>query len=188
MYALIKNGQISRYPYTLVHLHEDHPETSFPDWYSLSVEMREQRLLEYGVCRVYGTQQPVFDKLTHSLREMPPIEIDGRWTQQWEVYSLPAEEVEANQAAAVQAAREKAKADRQAVVDAIKVTTQAGNTFDGDEISQTRMVRAIIALQATGTPSVTWVLADNTAIQATAAELSEALALSGAAQAAIWAL
>lgn len=84
--------------------------------------------------------------------------------------------------------RAEAKQARTAAVQAITVTTQAGNTFDGDETSQTRMARAIIALQATGTPTVTWVLADNTVIQATVAELTEALALSGAAQAAIWVL
>lgn len=74
-------------------------------------------------------------------------------------------------------------------VAAIKVTTTAGNVFDGDEVSQGRMARAIVALNAQpATTTVTWVLADNTAIQATAAELSEALALAGAAQAAIWVL
>lgn len=82
--------------------------------------------------------------------------------------------------------RKEAKIARAVAVDAIKVTTQAGNTFDGDEVSQGRMARAIIALQATGTPSVTWVLADNSVIEASAAELTEALALAGAAQAAIW--
>lgn len=82
--------------------------------------------------------------------------------------------------------REELKADRDAAVSAITVTTTAGHTFDGDETSQTRMARAILALQATGTPSVTWVLADNSVIQASAAELSEALALAGAAQAALW--
>ena len=82
--------------------------------------------------------------------------------------------------------REELKAQREAAVAAIKVTTQAGNTFDGDEVSQGRMARAIIALQGTGAASVTWVLADNSVIEATAAELTEALALAGAAQAAIW--
>ena len=82
--------------------------------------------------------------------------------------------------------RDELKVRRTAAVEAITVTTAAGNTFDGDETSQTRMARAIIALQATNTPSVNWVLANNTAIQATAAELVEALALSGAAQAAVW--
>ena len=82
--------------------------------------------------------------------------------------------------------REQLKAERESAVAAIKVTTQAGNTFDGDEISQGRMARAIIALQGTGAASVTWVLADNSVIEASAAELTEALALAGAAQAAIW--
>lgn len=125
---------------------------------------------------------PQYNPATHAAREAAPV----GGVQQWEVYPLPAEEVAANQAAAAQAAREQAKAQRQAAVDAIKVTTQAGNTFDGDEVSQTRMTRAVLAMQATGTPSVTWVLADNAVIQATTTELTEALALAGAEQARLW--
>lgn len=83
-------------------------------------------------------------------------------------------------------ARAAAKVARAAAVDAIKVTTQAGNTFDGDELSQGRMARAIIALSTGLAPSVTWVLADNSTIEATSAELTEALVLAGMAQAAIW--
>ena len=82
--------------------------------------------------------------------------------------------------------RAQAKDARANAVANIKVTTASGHTFDGDEISQGRMARANIALQASGTPSVTWVLANNTTLAATAAELVEALALAGAAQAAIW--
>jgi hypothetical protein len=83
--------------------------------------------------------------------------------------------------------REEWKAQRASQVEAIDVTTAAGNTFDGDEISQGRMARAILALNAAapGT-TVNWVLADNSVIDATVAELTEALALAGAAQAAIW--
>ena len=84
--------------------------------------------------------------------------------------------------------REAAKAARAAAVKAITVTTAAGNTFDGDETSQTRMSRAILVLSTDATASVPWVLADNTVIQATAAELTEALALAGAEQARFWAL
>ena len=131
-------------------------------------------------------EPPAYDPITHGVRAATPVLIDGQWTQQWEVFPLPAEEVAANQAAAIQSAREQAKAQRQAAVDAIKVTTQAGNTFDGDETSQTRMTRAVLAMQATGAPSVTWVLADNTVIQATVPELTEALALAGAEQARLW--
>ena len=85
-----------------------------------------------------------------------------------------------------EALREAAKAARTLAVSQITVTTAAGNTFDGDETSQNRMARAILALQATNTPATLWVLSDNSVIDATVAELAEALAMSGAAQSALW--
>ena len=85
-------------------------------------------------------------------------------------------------------AREQAKAQRAEVVAAIKVTTQAGYVFDGDEISQGRMTRAVAVLSAGLAPSVPWVLADNSVIDATVEDLMEALALAGKAQAAAWVL
>lgn len=139
-----------------------------------------------GYERLADTPFPEYDPFTQGVRPAPPIRVNDQWVQQWEIYPLPQEDVDALRSAARNAQRQEAKAARQAAVDAIKVTTQAGHTFDGDETSQTRMARAIVALQATGTPSVTWVLADNSVIQASAAELAEALALAGQAQAAVW--
>lgn len=82
------------------------------------------------------------------------------------------------------ALREEWKASRKKAVERIKVTTQAGNTFDGDEISQGRMSRAISCM--VDGDAVPWVLADNSVIHAARGELIEALRMSGAAQAAIW--
>lgn len=83
--------------------------------------------------------------------------------------------------------RDELKAQRDAAVAAIKVTTVAGNTFDGDETSQDRMTRAVVAMGAAPAGStVNWVLADNSVIDATQEELAEALLLAGTAQAAIW--
>lgn len=88
---------------------------------------------------------------------------------------------------AAAAEREAWKARRAAAVRAIKVTTASGRVFDGDEISQARMARAILGLQEAGEgATVTWVLADNTPVAVTAAELSEALHLAGAEQARLW--
>tara|TARA_B100001559_G_scaffold316742_1_gene320746 strand:+ start:331 stop:654 length:324 start_codon:yes stop_codon:yes gene_type:complete len=86
----------------------------------------------------------------------------------------------------VLAARQQWKSDRTEAVSAIKVTTAAGNTFDGDEVSQARMARAILGLQASTSETVTWVLANNDVIQVTATELGEALSLAGAEQAMLW--
>jgi len=82
--------------------------------------------------------------------------------------------------------RESAKAARSAAVAAIVVTTAAGNAFDGDETSQGRMARAVMAMQATSTAATPWVLADNAVVQVSSVELLEALALAGAAQSALW--
>jgi hypothetical protein len=91
-------------------------------------------------------------------------------------------------------AAERAVADRAAfkqrraeAVANIKVTTGSGRVFDGDETSQARMARAILGLQAAGEgATVTWVLADNTPVEVTAAEMQEALMLAGSEQARLW--
>lgn len=81
----------------------------------------------------------------------------------------------------------RAKQERLSSVEDIHVTTASGKVFDGDEVSQGRMARAIIVLSAAG-GTANWVLADNTVAQVTAAELTEALALAGAEQARVWIL
>ena len=172
----------NQYPRTLPSGNIEFSPTVFQPAHTLTPEQAEQ----FRVYPLTPTEVPAYDTITHGVRAATPVKVGNDWHQAWEVFPLPAEDVVANQAAAAQAAREQAKAQRQAAVDAIKVTTQAGNTFDGDETSQTRMTRAVLAMQATGTPSVTWVLADNTVIQATATELTEALALAGAEQARMW--
>jgi hypothetical protein len=82
---------------------------------------------------------------------------------------------------------EELRAERERAVAAITVTTAAGHTFDGDEISQGRMARAILGLQSKpASETTTWVLADNRVVQVGALELTEALALAGTRQTELW--
>lgn len=76
-----------------------------------------------------------------------------------------------------------AKAEREDYVKRIVVEVD-GMKFDGDEVSQDRMARSIIALDLG--EKVQWVLADNTVAQVTRAQLREALRKAGTAQTAIW--
>lgn len=76
-----------------------------------------------------------------------------------------------------------AKAEREDYVKRIVVEVD-GMMFDGDEVSQDRMARSIIALDLG--EKVQWVLADNTVAQVTRAQLREALRKAGTAQTAIW--
>ena len=76
-----------------------------------------------------------------------------------------------------------AKAEREDYVSKIVVEVD-GMMFDGDEVSQDRMARSIIALDLG--EKVQWVLADNTIEMVTRAQLREALRKAGKAQTAIW--
>lgn len=150
-----------------------HPRTMMPDNADLS---------DLGYQRITATPLPPFDPVRQAVREVEPV--DG--AQAWQVYPLPPDVTAANEAQEAIAARESAKAMRQALVDAITVTTATGKTFDGDETSQTRMARAIIGMQAAGALTINWVLADNTTASVTVAELTEALVLAGQEQARLW--
>lgn len=81
------------------------------------------------------------------------------------------------------AARTAFKESRQALVDAIVVEVD-GKLFDGDERSQDRMARAISVLQEGET--VQWVLADNSVVQCSKTELTQALRLAGEEQTRVW--
>lgn len=92
-----------------------------------------------------------------------------------------------NQAAADQRTRDQMRREREQQTDAILVTTSQGNVFQGDEISQTRMSH-MLAAYAEEMPDATvnWIMADNSVVNITLAELDEALRLSVDAQNAIW--
>ena len=60
----------------------------------------------------------------------------------------------------------------------ITVTTAAGNTFDGRDKDQLRMLAALQSAQFLGLFNTPWKLADNSVIQVSVEELREALALS----------
>jgi len=140
----------------------------------------------FRVVPLMETPMPAVDPLTHLAIRDGGEKVNGQWQYKWRVDALTAEQVAANMEAKAAAELAAKKYERAVAVENIKVTTQAGHEFDGDEDSQTRMARAIIALQATGAPNVKWVLANNVPTLVPVAELVEALALAGAAQASIW--
>lgn len=153
-----------------------------------TLETSEEPLDGYET--VLPTQPPLTGRLEKAVPDTPEL-IDGMWYGAWVLEPLTADEVlqveEAERINAdheVAAARNGWKGQRAAAVAAIKVTTSAGNTFDGDETSQTRMARSISVMGEGET--ILWVLADNNPVQVTKDQLSEALRLAGAEQARLW--
>lgn len=78
-----------------------------------------------------------------------------------------------------------AKKTRDAAVAKIKVTVN-GKTFDGDEVAQARMTRAVVVAGIAGIAECQWKLADNTTTTVTADELKQAVALAMQAQGELW--
>ena len=80
-------------------------------------------------------------------------------------------------------AYEQAKQQRQTNVNNITVTVDT-MVFDGDEISQTRMARAVASSSVGETTQ--WKLADNSVATVTHEQLKQALRLAGEAQTTLW--
>lgn len=125
---------------------------------------------------------PDYDPSTHCVYEVAPV----GGVQQWALRELSDAEKQAHQDAQVAQAQQQTKDKRDEAVSSIRVTTSTGKVFDGDETSQTRMARAVVALQAAGQTETLWVLADNTPATVSLDELAEALALAGAEQTRLW--
>lgn len=90
---------------------------------------------------------------------------------------------------AVLALTTKVKTDKELRVEAVSriiVTTSTGNVFDGDELSQDRMLRALQISSITGQTTTYWKLADNNIVEVTLSELEEALTLAGVEMSRIW--
>lgn len=128
----------------------------------------------------------------HATTTAPPTTMSGKvrvWRGEWVFEDVLAgepthdPEYEPTPEELEHLAREAFKAERQIVVDNIKVVV-GGKVFDGDETSQTRMARAAVAM--TDEETTKWVLANNDDVMVTKAELLEALRLAGAEQTRVW--
>lgn len=78
-----------------------------------------------------------------------------------------------------------AKKLRDTAVAAIKVTVN-GKVFDGDEVAQGRIARAVAAAESAGITTYQWKLADNSVAEVSLSELKQALALAFQAQSELW--
>jgi hypothetical protein len=89
MLALIENGSVSAYPYSLDRLKIAYPNTSFPDRPS------DETLQAFNVYSVCYETQPSFNSATQVLVEETPIfdSEANRWKQVWRVRDLSAEEL-----------------------------------------------------------------------------------------------
>ena len=86
MHALITNGAVEKYPYTIGNLRRDNPQTSFPK------RPNDALLAEWGMRPVSKTDRPDVDH-TKNVTEGTPVRNGDTWTQVWDVTEATAEEI-----------------------------------------------------------------------------------------------
>lgn len=86
MYALIKNNQVSKYPYSFSQLRKDNPNVSYPR------NPSDEVLENFGVYRVSPSARPNYDPITQDVTEGTPELVGGVWSQTWVVTDATAEE------------------------------------------------------------------------------------------------
>lgn len=175
MHAEIKDNTVITYPIENIRKHLS--EISLP------LDLTDNNLLPDGFVYVHQQGPATYNPRTHkAVAKQLPECVNGVWVIGYDIVPLSAEDIEAQKRSRLQSAKQA----RAAAVEAIIVTTSTGKSFNGDEISQTRMSRAIQGMQIAGANFTKWVLADNTAPMVTLAELSEALLLAGTEQTRLW--
>lgn len=86
MFIKIDNGQVNKYPYSENDLRADNPQTSFPS------DLSAADLSDFGVFKVDPVAKPTAD-YTQVVEEATPVEVNGVWTQVWNVRpATPAEQ------------------------------------------------------------------------------------------------
>lgn len=101
MYALIQNGLVERFPYSLRNLRADNPNVSFP------ASIDEETLAAYGVVLVSVQETPPYDPSTHKVvQAAAPVLVDGTWQIVKTVAEKSQEEVGVEQEQAAFDARE----------------------------------------------------------------------------------
>jgi hypothetical protein len=100
LYVKVSNGSV-QFPYTIGQLRKDNPNTSFPAY------ITEATLANYSVFPVTEVAAPVVDPLTQRHEQTTPTQVDGKWTQVWQVIDLTEDQAAAN----VRAERDRRLAD-----------------------------------------------------------------------------
>ena len=101
MYVKITNGAVDQFPYTVVNLRRDNPNTSFPK------KITDQTLNSWGVYRVTQEDRPSFDVKTQTISlNTAPVLVGDQWTVGWTINSMSQEDVDAFSAQAAVVSRE----------------------------------------------------------------------------------
>lgn len=92
MYVLAPNNVVQTWPYSIVQLRLDNPETSFPDNIYDPETVSNELLASYNVFPVTPTSAPPYNEQTQRVEEVNPTFDGSTWSEAWQIIALTPEQ------------------------------------------------------------------------------------------------
>jgi hypothetical protein len=103
MYAKIVDGQVNKYPYSILELRKDNPQVSYPE------NPNEEVLNSLGIFSIVPENPPTYKQATQRCDRVLPTFQNGRWVETWQISELSdieKEQVKAQKEQEVRATRD----------------------------------------------------------------------------------
>lgn len=103
MYAKIVDGQVNKYPYSILELRKDNPQVSYPE------NPNEEVLKSLGIFFVTPKNPPAHERATQRCDRVLPTFQNGKWVETWQISELSdteKEQVKAEKEQEVRATRD----------------------------------------------------------------------------------
>ena len=79
MLVKIENGAPVQWPVTEAHVQATNPNTSF------AMPIDEATLAQFGYAKLHFSDPAQYDAEWQEAVQIPPEQVDGKWTQQWDI-------------------------------------------------------------------------------------------------------
>jgi len=107
MYVLAPDNIVQTWPYSIVQLKFDNPETSFPASIDDPETASDELLASYNVFPVTPTEAPAYNEQTQRVEEVNPTFDGSTWSEAWQIIELTPEQQELNTQSRAQEVRQR---------------------------------------------------------------------------------
>ena len=145
MLVKIENGAPAQWPVTEAHVQATNPNTSF------AMPIDEATLAQFGYAKLHFSDPAQYDAEWQEAVQIPPEQVDGKWTQQWDIIEKYTAEERATKEAEKAAAAAKFAAtqyQRQRAAEYPPMADYIDGIVKGDQAQVQSYIDACLAVKA----------------------------------------
>jgi hypothetical protein len=145
MLVKIENGIPVQWPVSEAHVQATNPRTSF------AMPIDEATLYQFGYATLHFSDPATYDAEWQEVVEIPPEQVDGKWTQQWDIiekYTAEDRAIKEAEKAAQQAELAATQYQRQRAAEYPPMTDYIDGIVKGDQAQVQAYIDACLAVKA----------------------------------------